>query len=155
MINTQKQHIPSQVVPLGHISGEEIAHVTHIVPFPDITSLPPKDAKAYAYLDVEIAGELIQRIAITDTCVTVGRVDSKRGITPEIDLTFLDPLSTVSRRHACIRFENAFFSLEDLESRNRTRLGESVLVPFQPTPLQHGDVVSFGWVSMVFRMADR
>jgi pSer/pThr/pTyr-binding forkhead associated (FHA) protein len=87
--------------------------------------------------------------------VIVGRVDHKRGIRPEIDLTSLDSLASVSRQHACIRFENDFFSIEDLKSRNKTLLGESVLVPFQPTPLQHGDVVCFGLVRMVFRIADR
>ena len=138
-----------------HISGEGTALAPQIVPLPDIAALPPKDARAYAYLDLEVDGELRQRIAITDTCVTVGRIDTQRGIMPEIDLTFLDPLSSVSREHARLRFENAFFSIEDLKSLNRTRLGELVLLPFQPEPLQHGDVVCFGLVSMVFRIADR
>src|SRR5262249_10820577 len=82
-----------------HISGEGTALAPQIVPLPDIAALPPKDARAYAYLDLEVDGELRQRIAITDTCVTVGRIDTQRGIMPEIDLTFLDPLSSVSREH--------------------------------------------------------
>jgi pSer/pThr/pTyr-binding forkhead associated (FHA) protein len=94
----------------------------------------------------------VQRIAITENHVVVGRVDPKRGITPEIDLTLFDTSSTVSRQHARIRLDKTCFSIEDLESRNKTRLGELTLTPHKPEVLQNGDIVSFGSVKATFRL---
>lgn len=114
--------------------------------------LVPEGAPAYAYLDYEKDGEVVQRLPIKDKYVIIGRLDPKRGITPEIDLTSLDSQVTVSRQHARIRFEKTFFYIEDLKSRNRTRLGELVLTPLKPELIQHGDVVCFGSLKMVFRV---
>lgn len=112
----------------------------------------PENAEVYAYLDFEKDGEVAQRLPITSTYTIVGRVDPKRGITPEIDLTSLDPQTTVSRQHARIRFEKTFFYIEDLKSRNKTRLGELVLTPLKPELLQHGDILCFGSLKLVFRI---
>jgi len=114
--------------------------------------LIPEDATVYAYLDYAKDGETIQRVPIKDTYVIVGRVDPKHAITPEVDLSALDSQATVSRQHARIRFEKTFFYIEDLKSRNKTRLGELVLAPLKPELLQHGDVVCFGSLRMVFRI---
>jgi len=94
----------------------------------------------------------VQRLTIRENNVLVGRVDPQRGIMPEIDLTQFDPLSTVSRQHAQIRLEKTLFYIEDLKSRNKTRLGELTLAPHKPEVLQNGDVVSFGSVKATFRL---
>jgi len=94
----------------------------------------------------------VQRITLEETSVVVGRVDPRRGITPQIDLTQFDTSSTVSRQHARIRLENTRFSIEDLKSRNKTRLGELTLTPLKPELLQNGDVLSFGSVQATFRL---
>ena len=107
-------------------------------------------AKTYAFLDIQQNERDTQRIAITENTVIVGRVDPTRGITPDIDLTPFDATSTVSRRHARIYRENTGFYIEDLESRNKTRLGEGTLTPHKPEVLQNGDVVSFGSVKATF-----
>ena len=112
----------------------------------------PESAKIYAVLDIQQNEQVVQRIAIKENPVVVGRADPKRGTTPEIDLTQFDPLSTVSRQHARIHLENDRFSLEDLKSRNKTRLGELTLAPHKPEVLQNGDVVSFGSVKATFRL---
>lgn len=112
----------------------------------------PQDAGVYAYLDYEKDGEVARRLPMTEKYVIIGRLDPKRGITPEIDLTPLDPQATISRQHARIRFEKTFFYIEDLKSRNRTRLGELVLTPLKPELIQHGDSVCFGSLRMVFRV---
>ncbi|HEY6539724.1 MAG TPA: FHA domain-containing protein, partial [Ktedonobacteraceae bacterium] len=80
-------------------------------------------------------------------------VDPKRGITPEIDLNSVDSQMTVSRQHARIRYDKSAFTIEDLKSRNKTRLRGLTLSPLQPEPLRDGDVVHFGSVRMVFRVA--
>jgi hypothetical protein len=117
-----------------------------------IEPLVPESAKIYAFLDIQQNEQVMQRIAIKENHVVVGRVDPRRGIAPEIDLTQFDPQSTVSRQHARIRLEKTLFSIEDLRSRNKTRLGESTLTPLQPEVLQNGDVVSFGSVKATFRL---
>jgi len=114
--------------------------------------LVPEDATVYAYLDYEKNGEVARRLPIKEKYVIVGRLDPKRGIIPEIDLSTLDPQITVSRQHARIRFEKTFFYIEDLKSRNKTRLGELVLTPLKPELIQHGDVVCFGSLKMIFRV---
>lgn len=119
---------------------------------PNSTTLVPLEAAVYAYLDFEQEGEETQRMPITGTYVIVGRLDPKRGIMPEIDLTTVDQQNSVSRQHARIRFERTFFYIEDLKSRNKTRLGQLVLTPLKAELIQHGDEVWFGSVKMIFRI---
>lgn len=114
--------------------------------------LVPENATVYAYLDLEREGEPVQRIPLREKYVIIGRIDPKRGIKPEIDLTPFDPAITVSRQHARIRFERTFFYIEDLKSRNKTRLGALVLSPLQPELLQHGDVIWIGSLKLTFRI---
>lgn len=114
--------------------------------------LVPENATVYAYLDLEREGEPVQRLPLREKYVIIGRIDPKRGIKPEIDLTPFDPDITVSRQHARIRFERTFFYIEDLKSRNKTRLGALVLSPLQPELLQHGDVIWIGSLKLTFRI---
>ncbi len=117
-----------------------------------IGPLVPESAKIYAFLDIKQNEQVVQRIAIRENYAIVGRVDPNRGITPEIDLTQFDPSGTVSRQHARIHLEKTLFFIEDLKSRNKTRLGELTLTPLKPELLQDGDVVSFGSVKATFRL---
>ncbi|EFH82572.1 FHA domain-containing protein [Ktedonobacter racemifer] len=117
-----------------------------------IGPVAPESAKTYAFLDMQHNGQAEQRIAIKGDLVVVGRADPKHNITPGIDLTSFDTSSGVSRQHAQIRIEQTRFSIEDLNSRNKTRLGELVLTPHKPEILQDGDVVSFGSVKATFRV---
>lgn len=112
----------------------------------------PDNDRIYAYLDVEQANGETERLPIRDPQVIIGRTDPRRGITPEIDLTNLDPQTTVSRQHARLRFEKTFFYMEDLKSRNKTRLRELVLIPFKAELLEHGDTINFGSVKVIFRI---
>ncbi|HWZ20833.1 MAG TPA: protein kinase [Ktedonobacteraceae bacterium] len=110
--------------------------------------------REYAYLCFEEEGGKTRRFAIKDTYVVVGRVDPKRGLKPEVDLTSIDPDMTVSRQHARIRFWKTFFSIEDLKSRNKTRLGELTLTPLKAELLQDGDTLYFGSVRVIFKVLD-
>ncbi|HLJ35609.1 MAG TPA: FHA domain-containing serine/threonine-protein kinase [Ktedonobacteraceae bacterium] len=112
----------------------------------------PEGVKIYANLCFEKEGQEVQRLAILQKSVIIGRTDPKRGIRPDIDLTIFDPNMTVSRQHARIRYEETFFYIEDLKSVNKTKLGELILTPMEPELLQHGDKLKFGSVSMVFRV---
>jgi serine/threonine protein kinase len=119
------------------------------------TSLDVEEEGVYAYLYFEKEGEEARQFAIKDNYVIVGRVDPKRGLKPEIDLTSIDPGMTVSRQHARIRFEKTFFTIEDLKSHNKTRLGEMMLKPLKTELLRHGDVLQFGSVRMVFKVREK
>ncbi len=116
-----------------------------------IYGVPSKDG-IYAYLSYQKNGVEVTAVALKEKNVVVGRLDPKRGVSPDIDLSEFDPRMTVSRQHARIRFEENFFYIEDLKSRNKTRLGDATLTPLQAELLQHGDVVRFGSVAMVFKI---
>ncbi len=125
---------------------------TIIRPRLSIGLVKPERAKTYAFLDIQQDEQVVQRIAITQQQVIVGRGDPKGGMVPEIDLTPFDTARSVSRKHARIRFEQTGCSLEDLNSRNKTRVGKRALSPYQPEGLQDGDIISFGMVKATFRL---
>ena len=128
--------------------GEQSQHQSKL----SIGSVVPESATIYAFLDILQNEQVVQHIAIKENQVVVGRVDPKRGITPDIDLTQFDTSSTVSRQHARICVDKNYFSIEDLESRNKTRLDELALTPHKPEVLHNGDVISFGSVKATFRL---
>lgn len=117
-----------------------------------IGQVMPESAKTYAVLDIQQNGQMVQRIAIKENYAVIGRADPTRGITPGVDLTPFDASSSVSRRHARIYQEKTSYYIEDLRSRNKTRLGETTLHPLAPEPLQDGTEVSFGSVKAIFRL---
>lgn len=110
---------------------------------------------AYAYLRFEKENRLVQRFPIIQKNSIIGRHDPKRGTMPDIDLKELDPKMTVSRLHARIHYEETFFYIEDLKSRNKTRLGELSLTPLKAELLQHGDTIWFGSIRLRFEIAGR
>lgn len=112
----------------------------------------PTEEGVYAYLCSEQDGKEVSRIPILGASVVVGRVDPKRGVKPDIDLSALDPNMTISRQHARIRFEQQLFYIEDLKSRNKTRLGELPLTPLQEELLHHNDTIRFGNVRLIFKI---
>jgi hypothetical protein len=130
--------------------------VSTIVPISLDTSSFDTDvegALAYLYFEPEGEGPASQRFAIKSNYAIVGRVDPKRGIIPEIDLNSVDSQMTVSRQHARIRYEKSAFTIEDLKSRNKTRLRGLTLTPLKAEQMQDGDVVHFGSVRMIFKVA--
>jgi FHA domain-containing protein len=125
---------------------------TLIRPKLSIGTVAPESAKTYAFLDIQQDEQVVQRIAIAENKLIVGRADPTRRIIPEIDLTPFDPSNTVSRQHAQIHLEQNGFLIEDLNSRNKTRLDEVTLTPHKQELLQNGDIVSFGSVKATFRL---
>lgn len=117
-----------------------------------IGALAPESAKIYAFLDIKQGERVVEGIAITENKTTVGRVDPKRTVKPEIDLTQFDTTNTVSRQHARIHMEESLFYIEDLNSRNKTVLGDRTLDPFKQEQLHNGDTISFGSVKATFRL---
>lgn len=113
----------------------------------------PTITDAYAYLCFMHDNNKVKRFPITEKEVIVGRQDPKRGITPDIDLSKLDPKMTVSRHHARIKVEEAnHFTIEDLTSHNGTWLRGHKMTPSQAKLLHHDDSIRFGSVQTTFEI---
>ncbi len=75
----------------------------------------------------------------------IGRVDTRRGIYPEFDLSLEGEAAYgVSRRHALITCGEQGFYITDLQSSNGTKIDGVPLVPHQPTLVQPGQHIWLG-----------
>ncbi len=118
------------------------------MPLPEL----PNAQGIYANLAYERTNGEIQYVPILKTEVIVGRSDPKHAYRPNIDLTIFDTKHTVSRQHARITLKEGQFYLEDLGSRNKTRIDNVILPPQQAIPLRPGDHLRFGSVQVDFTL---
>lgn len=82
----------------------------------------------------------------------VGRSDPVTGITPDIDLTPLDQQRSTSRRHAKLyQMGGHFYVMEEIGVMNGTFVNENRVATGTPVPLQNGDTVKFGLVTLTFQ----
>jgi serine/threonine-protein kinase len=81
----------------------------------------------------------------------VGREDPRREIHPDILIN--DESKTVGRIHACLSCQQGQWSIEDRNSRNKTRLNGDMLIPYEPQPLKDGDRLRFGRVEARFEVS--
>ena len=85
----------------------------------------------------------------------VGRSDPVTGITPDIDLTPLDPQRSTSRRHAKLyQMGGHFYVMEEIGVMNGTFVNDQRVATGAPVPLQNGDTVKFGLVTLTFHSAE-
>jgi hypothetical protein len=117
-----------------------------------IGRLRPQSAATHASLEIYENGSVLDRVVLTKTEVVIGRTDEETGIVPEVDLSAHDPQKSVSRRHALIHGGDSGYSLEDLNSRNKTRVRDRALEPGERATLRDGDVIDFGSVKTRFRL---
>jgi hypothetical protein len=81
----------------------------------------------------------------------VGRSDPVTGITPDVDLTPLDPQRSTSRRHAKLyQMSDTYYVMEEIGVMNGTYVNGNRLTTGVPIALRGGDVLKFGLVSMTF-----
>lgn len=80
----------------------------------------------------------------------VGREDPGREIHP--DILLYDDAKTVGRIHACFNCENGQWTIEDRNSRNKTRLNGVILTPYEPNLLKDGDRLRFGRIEARFEL---
>jgi pSer/pThr/pTyr-binding forkhead associated (FHA) protein len=108
-------------------------------------------AAARAQLIVEVGDGGTAEFWIDKDVALVGRASAADGVSPEVDLSDVDPNRLVSRRHAFITRRRGGFVVEDLESVNGTYLnGIQRLQPHAQTLLRDGDQVSFGEIRAIF-----
>ena len=117
----------------------------------ELAALAPAPAgqgiEARAVLAHETSGRLFPLRPGGDT--TLGRHDPVTGVTPDVDLSRLDPERTVSRRHAAIRDgDGALTITETSASTNGTFVNGVKLEPLKPCALADGDGVQLALVAM-------
>jgi hypothetical protein len=84
----------------------------------------------------------------------VGRSDPVTGITPDIDLTPLDPQRSTSRRHAKLyQMAGTFYLMEEIGVMNGTFVNGNRVATGTPISVRHGDALKFGLVPLTFRSA--
>jgi len=91
-----------------------------------------------------------QTFLLQGATLLVGRDDPRREVHPDIVLD--DESKTVGRVHACLSYQQGQWSVEDRNSRNKTRLNGDILQPFEPVPLKDGDRLRFGRIEARFEM---
>jgi serine/threonine protein kinase len=91
-----------------------------------------------------------QTFQLQGTKMLVGREDPRREIHPDVLIN--DESKTVGRIHACFSCQQGQWSIEDRNSRNKTRLNGDVLVPYEPHLLKSGDLLRFGRVETRFEL---
>jgi DNA-binding winged helix-turn-helix (wHTH) protein len=85
-----------------------------------------------------------EEFALAEGANVIGRAD---------DADVVIDSQSVSRRHACIRISGDVVSIEDLESKNGTFLGEQRV--HGPAPLRDGDQIRVGKIALEFRVVNR
>ena len=82
----------------------------------------------------------------------VGRSDPVTGITPDVDLTPLDPQRSTSRRHAKLyQMSDRYYVMEEIGVMNGTYVNGTRLTTGVPVPVTNSDVLKFGLVSLTFQ----
>jgi FHA domain-containing protein len=92
---------------------------------------------------LDSTGETKDRIAITQTPITIGRLSTN-------DVVLSDP--NVSRRHAELRRNGDDWVLADLGSTNGTLVNGKLA---REHTLEHGDKISFGTSDLVFEIKEK
>lgn len=92
-------------------------------------------------------------ITLTEAENVIGRSHPRDAVSPDIDLWTLgvEDARTVSRRHCRILRQEDKYYIEDLGSMNGTRLNDQPLQQGQTYPLQDGDTIIVGRVTLTFR----
>ncbi|MBL8151291.1 MAG: FHA domain-containing protein, partial [Blastocatellia bacterium] len=94
-------------------------------------------------------GQLIT-LPLTKESSMFGRLDTNRGIYPDVDLTPYDREGKVSRRHAMIHQEKGQFFIEDLGSTNGTYINNTKIPAKQRQKISTGEELRFGDIIMKF-----
>lgn len=109
----------------------------------NVATTPPKQARLLL-LDGS------QVFQLQGTKLLIGRDDPRREIHPDIQIN--DENKTVGRIHACLTYQQGEWSVEDRNSRNKTRLNGDILIPFEPKVLKDGDRLRFGRIEARFEL---
>jgi hypothetical protein len=103
----------------------------------------PKDAPPDSFFLITASGRRIPVPAREQ--VILGRVDSRSGMRPDIDLTLEGAgQAGVSRRHCRLMWRSGQWMVEDLMSTNYTLVNGARIPSHTPTPVAAGDEIRLG-----------
>ncbi len=109
---------------------------------------PPTPPPTDAYLELVLPDGSEHRFPIGDE-VVIGRFSAETGPV-DVDLGTFEGGRYVSRRHCRIYRSGKRYMVEDLQSTNGTLYnGKPILTPI---PLQDGDRLTLGMITLVFRL---
>jgi pSer/pThr/pTyr-binding forkhead associated (FHA) protein len=121
-----------------HVTEEEKPPPRKAAPQRDVWRLASADGKTEFFLNRE--GDTL-----------VGRADPVTGITPDVDLSVLDPQRSTSRRHAKLYLMSGnFYVMEEIGVMNGTFVNDTRLATGTPAPIKNGDALKFGLVQLTF-----
>ena len=150
--------MPQQVVCLncGNLLFDPSSSTVHIRIDPSLLRLRrnrPQETTTVGLertLRLQIRG-LTERLTFEEgTEIVLGRADVHQPVGARLDLTRYGAHDRgVSREHAVLRFREGELTVTDLGSVNGTSLNMKRLAPNQPHPLQDGDEILLGRLSIV------
>lgn len=115
-------------------------------------SAPPAAPATAPKLVVEADGQTFDLAGKSE--ILIGREDPISNIYPDVDLTAHGgEEGGVSRLHAKIFLQGNQYMVEDENSTNFTFVNKQKLAPKTPTPINNGDEIRLGRVSMKFQTA--
>jgi pSer/pThr/pTyr-binding forkhead associated (FHA) protein len=128
-------------VPTKSISKERISEEAKTTkptpPGPELSS------GALIGLRVISTGEIISLIGRDN--YTLGRSIEDQAILPDVDLSRFDAYDFgLSRMHAELRIDQEEPHIIDLDSANGTIVNGKRILPNQPEPIEHGDIIQLG-----------
>ncbi len=83
--------------------------------------------------------------------VVIGREDNESGVFPEVDVEPYGGYEAgVSRQHARLTAHSDQVYVEDNRSVNKTYLNKQPVVPGQPKPVNDGDELRFGDLTVIY-----
>ena len=121
-------------------------------PMGEGAEIPPKRENRKGW---ELVLESGERLLISSPSEIVGRSNAQDTTTPDIDLRSASSelVKTVSRQHCRITAsEGGECFVEDLGSRNGTRVNGIPLIPHRVYPLADRDLLQLGGVSMILHV---
>ena len=119
----------------------DTAEVAPVLP---VVDSEPLDALRLPWvLEFHLIDHDVQFQAQVREALVIGRADRETPDAPDIDLSAYDAQG-VSRRHAVLRARHGRLTVEDLASRNGTRLNDFDLLPNTEYRLKDGDMLTLG-----------
>ncbi len=110
---------------------------------PKSSPLPPPPVGNSISLHILDAGQILPLSGREE--FTLGRSSEGQSILPDIDLSSYRAYEKgVSRLHASIKSGGGQVIVTDLGSVNGTRVNGKKIMPNQPQPLNHGDILTLG-----------
>ncbi len=135
---------PSRDVTAAVAAVDAPKSMTSTMPIPVDAILDALQEPRHAALDIRLPEHTAPwRVALADAELLVGRGE---------DCELCLPLESVSRSHACIRFENEEYVVEDLNSTNGTFVNN---VRVRQCTLRHNDQIRVGEALILFTQQRR